>query len=443
MSVFADTFKTNDHWARYISESMNYKYSWAEGAFRSSKSISNIVAFCINLEISRDKLHLVIASTVASARSIVEDSDGKLGIKQYFGSRYRQTTYKGNDAGIIKTATGEKIVVYLGGMMKSSYQVFRGWSVGMIILEEADLLHPNTIREAKGRILMAKDAKMFISHNPTNVKHPIYQWLNELQAKGLVNYDHSTLYDNPALTDERRAEIIAEFDPDSVFFKQFILGERTDGEYAVYNIRDYNIIDSFNPHDYSGYITVADPGENCSATGFVCIGLKYDSQKQEFEIHVLKEYRHKNSEEKYAGIKLPRDYASDYCDFINECTDMMGQYPSVVYIDEDITFYRELVNVMHSRNMSTTNIMYVIKNDIPERIKQSINVLFRGKMKFYKECKWTIDTFKNAIYDPKLVEKGIYKYLDEPSNGTEIDLVDATCYGMNHYINKIYRDSKF
>lgn len=130
MSIYSETFKTNDHWMRYIANTFQYKYNFAEGAYRSSKSVSNTLAFALYLESTPDKLHLVIASTVSSARAIVEDGDGRLGLKQYFGNRYKQTKYKDSNAGIIKTSTGEKIVVYIGGSMESSYKVFRGWSVG-------------------------------------------------------------------------------------------------------------------------------------------------------------------------------------------------------------------------------------------------------------------------------------------------------------------------
>ena len=130
MSTFSDTFKLNEHWASYIMKCNEYPWCWAEGAYRSSKSVSNTLAFALYLEKCKDKIHLVIASTVSSARNIVEDGDGALGLKYYFANRYKQTKYKGNDAGIIKTPTGEKIVVYLGGAMESSYKVFRGWSVG-------------------------------------------------------------------------------------------------------------------------------------------------------------------------------------------------------------------------------------------------------------------------------------------------------------------------
>ena len=68
----------------------------------------------------------------------------------------------------------KKIVVYLGGSMESSYKCFRGWSVGGIVLR-VKFLHENTINEAKGRILMAQNPKVFISHNPVNKTNPIYE----------------------------------------------------------------------------------------------------------------------------------------------------------------------------------------------------------------------------------------------------------------------------
>lgn len=440
MSEFTKKFKINDHWANYITNTFDYKYNYCEGAYRSSKSVSNTLAFALFLEESKDKLFLVIASTTTSAQAIVEDGDG-LGLKYYFGSKYQANKkYKNCPAGYLKSKYGLKTIVYVGGAMSSSFQAFRGWSIGGLVLEELNLLHENTINEAKGRILMAENPKVFISHNPVGKKHPIYKWLDELQTKGLVNYDHSTIYDNPALTEERRQEIIAEFDPDSIFYRQYILGERVDAEGVIYTVRDYNIIDTFNPSDYIDYITVADPGQNTSATGFICLGLKYDRNTYQYEIHVLKEYRHKNSEQNRANVKLPRDYAIDYMHFIKDCINMFNRWPSTIYIDLDITFYRELQNVMMENSMPTNSIRYVIKNDIDERVKQSVNVLYTGKLKFYKECKYTIDTFKLAVYDPKKAEQGKYVYLDEPSQGTEIDLVDATCYGMNHYINNIYNN---
>lgn len=438
MGTFSETFKSNQHWRDYILQTQKYKFNWAEGAYRSSKSVSNTLAFALYLETTPDKLHLVIASTVASARAIVEDGDGALGLKYYFTeARYRSTKYKGNDAGIIKTSTGEKIVVYLGGCMESSFKAFRGWSVGGIVLEELNLLHENTINEARGRNLMATNPKFFISHNPVANGHPIYKWLDELDYKELVNYDHSTIYDNPALTDERREEIVGEFDPDSIFYKQYILGERVDAEGMIFNVRDYNIIDEWKPEDYNRFLVCCDPGENGSGTSILLAGLLYNEKLKQNEIHILKEYWHRNMDkENSKNPKLPRDYARDYCLFIQEISDIVGRFPEAVLIDEDITFYRELCEVFNEFEFIQSNIKYVIKKDIEERIRTGVNLLFKGKLRFYKECKNTINQFKNDKWDAKQMEKGQFKRFDNPliSNIDCVDCTEYLCTWWNKYL---------
>lgn len=34
MSVYSETLKLNDHWRSYILKTRDYKYNWAEGAYR-------------------------------------------------------------------------------------------------------------------------------------------------------------------------------------------------------------------------------------------------------------------------------------------------------------------------------------------------------------------------------------------------------------------------
>ena len=297
------------------------------GAYRSSKSVSNTLAFALYLENTEDKIHLVIASTVSSARNIVEDGDGCLGLKYYFASRYKETKYKGNDAGIIKTKTGEKIIVYLGGAMESSFKIFRGWSIGGVILEELNLLHENTINEAKGRILLAKDPKIFISHNPVSSAHPIYEWLEELEEKGLVNYNHSTIDDNPALTEERRTEIKAEYDPDSIFYKQYILGQRVNAEGLVYSLKDYNYIKEFNRNDYISYVISCDPGETVSATS-----INLGALRKGFKgIDILLSYYHRNaSKENKHNQKNNTQYAKDLAEFTLMSIELMQKAPAIL-----------------------------------------------------------------------------------------------------------------
>lgn len=398
----------------------------------------NTLAFALQLETTPDQIHLVIASTVASAKAVIEDGDGLLGLSQYFASKYTKGKYKGLECGYVKTPTGRKVILYLGGSMESSYKAFRGISAGCIILEEANLLHENTINEAKGRNLMAKNRKFFISHNPTFAQHKIYEWLNELQEKNLVNYDHSTIYENAAMSEERRNQIISEFDPESVWYKQFILGERVESADTIYTIRKYNILNEWNPAEYRRYIVCCDPGENASGTCMHMAGIYWNEDLKQNEVHILREYWHRNKDKENANnIKLPRDYAADYCIFIKECADIMGGvYPEVILIDEDITFFRELQEKSREYGIAP-NIKYVIKKEIEERIKLCTNLLYKQKMRIYKECKNTISQFEADHYDATKIEKGKFERFDNPLI-SNIDCVDCAEYIATWYTKLLY-----
>lgn len=439
MSVYSDTLKMNEHWGKYILSTGSYKYNWCEGAYRSGKSVMNTLAFALYLEKCEDKIHLVIASTVASARAIVEDGDGKLGLKQYFGNKYRQSKYKGNDCGIIRTPSGEKIVVYLGGSMESSYKIFRGWSCGGIVLEELNILHENTINEAKGRILMAKDPKVFISHNPVNSTHPIYKWLEELQTKNMVNYDHSTLTENPALTEDRKNEIISEFDPNSLFYKQYILGERVDAQGLIFTIRDYNIFDELDINDYSVYVTVADPGKTKSSTAFSLVA--YNTKNH--SIDVLREYTWKNNTTYGVAQKHSLDLAKEFVEFNKECIQKMGYYPTVVFLDSFIgdDFYDYTLSEASNQGLSL-NLKFPLKSDgktgkdeDSTRISRASTLLYQGKLRFYKDCKGAIHDFRNLQYDQKEAEKGRIKVLELFTESGHNDFWDCVSYAISYLKN--------
>ena len=57
----------------YINDALDCKMSVAEGAVRASKTISNCIIACMELEIHPDKLHLATGSTVANAKMNIGD----------------------------------------------------------------------------------------------------------------------------------------------------------------------------------------------------------------------------------------------------------------------------------------------------------------------------------------------------------------------------------
>ena len=440
--IYGSTLIMTPKWREYVRESLRYEYNWCEGSYRSGKSVFNTLAFALYLEDTPDKIHLVIASTVSVARSVIEDGDGKLGLRQYFGPRYRVGKYKNNDAGFIQTKDGEKIVIYLGGEMASSFTKFRGISAGGIVMEELDLLHDNTISEAKGRILMAKKPKMFISHNPTNPSNPIYDWLSDLQRKGLVNYSHSTLFDNPALTDARRAEISAQYDPASVFYKRFILGERVVAENLIYNVPDKDIFSDFNPSSYGSWICVMDPGKSVSATAFIAAAMDFGTGR----LDIFKEYRHRNADNPNGVQKYSHDYAKDFADFVSDASKEMQSYPDLVIIDSfaNDDAYRYVCQELEQRGIPT-QVKFPIGSDgkmgkdpIELRIQRDSSLLWRGKLRFRDICESTISDFRTVQYDPKKLMQGKEELLETfNSSDAHWDNLFAVDYAVAYYKNSL------
>lgn len=111
--------------------------------------------------------------------------------------------------------------------------------------------------------------------------------------------------------------------------------------------------------------------------------------------------------------------------------------PEKIIIDNGDAFYRDCKSVFNKYSFRNITIKYPYKEEISERIKQSSSMIYQGRLRFYKGCKETIDSFKSVSYDMKAYEKGELKYLDEPTQGTRCDEVDATCYILYDYINQL------
>ena len=155
-------------------------------------------------------------------------------------------------------------------------------------------------------------------------------------------------------------------------------------------------------------------------------------KKDHSGVDVLKEYWHRNADEKHLGIKMPADYAIDFLTFINESKEMMGYQPYKIISDLDVTFIREFDRKKYQYNIGQP-ILNADKDDIEERIKTGINYLYQGRLRFFKDCKMTIESFKSAQYNEKKAILGKYERLDDPAQGTMIDCVDATEYGFTEF----------
>lgn len=432
----------------YIFNSSNKTFNVVEGTVRSAKTTDNITAFCIALEKSRDMLHLAIAQTQSSAKTILFDGEG-LGIQHYpdwqerviakdgkrikIRQRIFKGKYEGNDALILLPKYGSnhpiKYIVAFGGDKIDSHETYKGYSTGLCIATQWELLHENTRNEVLKRSIAASDRKFFIDNNPTDPNHPIYKQYELWERAGQLNFSTKIMMDNPALTQERIDLIKQEYDPESVDYQRDIEGKRVSAQGTIYRVRDYNIIDDIDLKMYSRYLVVADIGINNSATVYQLIALSKDRKY----IDVLKRYGHKNSGNRNLAIKMPIDYAKDLCEFIIMCDAYMGYMPIKVISDLDVTFKREFDRIKNQYGLGGIYLDDPIKEKIDDRIKTGINLLWLGRLRFSKELTETIQAFRTAVYNPKASANGVYERYDNPSAGTMIDDIDPVEYGFSEF----------
>jgi PBSX family phage terminase large subunit len=439
--TYSQTYKRTPKYDRYIKDSVSKTWNILEGSIRSSKSAANVLAFATNLLISKDNLHMLCATTSIAARQIWLENDG-LGLLHIFKGISKEKLYSGHPSLEIDLGDRTVTVLLMGLQNTGSYRAFRGFSLGMVGWSEIDLLDPESVIESINRTAASKHRRMFADLNPTAPGHQIYgnelmysiERLKEANPDG-VNYLHVTMKDNPVMSQTMIAEVLKDYDPESVEYERFILGRRVAAYDTIYRLRDYNVVKDINPRDYVEYVISADPGQNNSATVFILLGIT----KGYKSVDVLREYYHKNADTNRLGIKMPVDYANDLADFIDESILYMGKYPAMVYTDLDLTFQRELLQALKKKKMNNITFKGARKEEIEERIRMGISLLYTGKLRFSDKCEKTIDAFKKATYDPRQSVKGVYVRLDDPSQGTEIDAIDATEYAIEHFINKIYR----
>lgn len=437
--MYADKIILDEDWVEYIAKTRNHELNYLVGSYRSSKTTFNILAFAIYLsECKVNGLHLVLASSASVAKTLIEDGSG-FGLSSIFCEKYKKIKYKDFDAGLIINSLGkEQIILYMGGMTNTSYTHFRGLSLESIVMEEANLLHQNTITEAQGRLFASHRPCYFITENPDSDKKPSRKWLAEMQlaAPDKVNFKRVSLYDNPALSPQRIADIVSKYDPNSMFYKRYILGEDCAAEGVIYQLADINMVQTVSPNRYLDYIVVIDPGKTKSTNAMLCIGRNIIDKT----IDVLYEcgIRNKDNMSKpYTSV----DFARIEVEFIQDCANKLHKWPKLVIVDSFAgdDAYEHLYKDLRVARIPTM-LKFPMKSDgsngkdkCEDRIRRNLDLLYRGKLRFNKDCSKTIDDMKNITYDPKQLDKGIETYIDQYSSTGHFDFVDCVDYATSFY----------
>ena len=268
----------------YIRKALSCKMSVAEGSIRSGKTIDNCIIAAAYLERCKDKIHLASGSTIGNAKLNIGASNG-FGLENLFRGRCKWGKYKGNECLYLFTQTGEKILIFAGGGKSDSYKKILGNSYGLWIATEinehydSDDSRESFIKVAFGRQVASYEPKILWDLNPCAPRHKIYEEYIDLYKKtylGGYNYEHFTLADNYSISAERRREIEAQYDPNSVWYRRDILGQRCVAEGLVYsqyaNTPDEYDISAVNAADIMAINIGVDFGGTGSAHAFVATG---------------------------------------------------------------------------------------------------------------------------------------------------------------------------
>ena len=415
-------YNWSDKHKEYMRRTQFCNMNIAEGSIRSGKTTDNIFCFAYDLKHSKDKLHLATASTQPTAKIIIGDCDG-YGLEHIFRGQCKWGKYKGNECLRIcgqDTNYQEKIVLFCGGAKADSYKKFRGMSIGLWIATEINLHHADTIREAQRRQINADIKRFYWDLNPDSPNAEIYkefidvyQRKSELGAlKGGFNLITFNIFDNINLSKENLEAEISKYEPNTVWYRRDILGERCVAEGLVFpefanNPQKWIISRDAVPKRLRDCAIGFDIGGNNSAYAMTCTAYN------DGVYYVLK------SSKKQAQ-DLPMDKAEQFAfGFIDEVEKNYG-----IRIDDVNTDHNDvIINTFNEKRYIFGKTYKPPLEDRPFAISM---LLAQGKIKFVEgECDDLIDELQNLVYDEKS-EKPIVQ-----DNGEmQIDTWDSFIYSL-------------
>lgn len=425
----------------YIKNCQNNTYNIAEGAVRAGKTVDNVYAFAHELKTTPDRIHLATGSTMANAKLNIGDANG-FGLEWIFRGQSRWGQYKGNDCLYIcgpATKFKTKIVIFAGGAFSDSFKKIRGNSYGMWIATEINLHHDTTIKEAFNRQLAARRRKVFWDLNPDHPKAPIYaDYIDNYASKneqgtllGGYNYQHFTIFDNINISEERKAEIISQYDEDSIWYIRDILGKRSIAEGVVYpkfaaiTNSDRNTL---KLQRWQGrrmveqrellQITIGvDFGGNGSGHGFVASAPTVGYEKLvalASELHTDRDID-------------PEILGQKFVQFVRFVQKEYGRVDQVWCDSAEPVLIRGLQKSLAQAGIGNIPVGYALKQRINDRIYTVTRLTAKDRLLYTEDCETLADALRTAVWNPKVVG------LERLDDGTsDIDTLDAFEYSFEH-----------
>lgn len=231
-----------------------------EGTTFAGKTTVGVVKFMIRVAESPQRIHIMAGNDLGTIEKNVITKD--CGLLDVFGSLL--SYYPGGGRGVTmphlryKAPGGDKIIYVLGYDNKARWKKALGGQYGCVYIDEANIADMDFIREVSIRYdymmmtLNPDDPSLPVYKEYINRCRPLPEWaagtpgelLKQLDQPPMPGWVHwyFTFDDNPALTPEKREQLLAGVAPGTKLWKNKIKGLRGRSTGLVFNLQDGNLI---------------------------------------------------------------------------------------------------------------------------------------------------------------------------------------------------------
>lgn len=408
-----------------------------EGAVRSSKTVSSIIAWIKFVEESPHHYFLMTGKTEdACYRNVIGGETGIIAImgkdqavfkKSGEGGSRLELRFRNTDP---KTMRERPVITktcfVVGANDSKSEGKIRGMTIAGWYADEVTLYPESFVKQAINRMSL-DGARAFWTCNPDSPYHFIMEeFIKPADEKGYRVF-HFTLDDNYALSDRYKDNLKKAYK--GLWYKRMVLGLWVLAEGIIY--------DNFN-HDYEGqggmvslekpeiikYFIAVDYG-NSNATTFILIGIGTDGR-----MHIVDEYYHSGKGDTDMEFsKSPSQYADDFIKFLDR-DDHQGKSIALlldrIFIDPSakgfiLELYQRLPRHLRSKIAGA-------HNDVLFGIEILTSAIGNDKVRVHKSCTWVLKELSSYCWDPNAQKNGKDKPLKE--NDHTLDAVRYCAVGI-------------
>jgi len=433
----------SDKHKRYIKTALDNRMCVAEGAIRSGKTIDHCIITMNYLEQCPDRFHLASGPTVASAKMNIGDCNG-FGLEHLFRNRCRWGKFKNNEAMYIKTKTGEKIVIFVGGGKADSFKSVLGNSYGLWIATEINEHYDSEdsrtsfIKVAMGRQAAAQWPLTLWDLNPCHPEDTIYEWYIDPYVETMLGgymLEKFVMADNLSISAERQAEIASQYTVGSVWYRRDILGERIATEGLVYqqfadDEERYLVdIDTDYLRDVEFVSIGIDFGGTKSLTTFVATAIHKHYKK-------LTYLADGNIKGKKGDIDADR-LCNEFVAFLQRFKEAYPQlYVRYCWADSEAQYLINSLRTAIRRFNLGVEIGDSAKHRIIDRIIAGNTLLNTGRLKVARDCTLIRGGLRSASWDKKKPDTRLDNF------SSDIDILDGAEYSWERFLPRLCPDLK-